>query len=163
MNFMSRSALEFHTGRPAPADTHHVEGDRAGRWKRITYAEWMAAKRDRQRKDLERLLRVELWRPWLLSVRWCPGLGDAGFFRGYYAGLYRPPDEFMWLRDSMFPFNARQLFPVGLLPNVSNYDWMEAFAIAYQVGTRNGHPYGSRVVWRRGYELQKESPNAQAE
>ena len=150
MTFWTRAGWEFCTGRPAPPDLFCVYEERPGTRYVVTYAEQMAEKRRSQRERLARMTRVEHWEAWLLSVRWCPGLGDTGFFKGYFVQLDRIGNEPVWVRQL---YDVRRLLPLGLLPIESDETWKETFVRTYPKGRRNGHDWGARAIWRRRWEM----------
>ncbi len=150
---MSRSAVEFYSGKPAPPDLHSVVIDHHGR-RVVTYAEHMATKRARQAQRLERIRYTDPWRAWRLSVWWSPGLGD-GIFLGYHVWLDRIGER-EWIRGE-WPALYR-VFPLILPFNTpDDWDrWIDAFLTSYKVGRLNGHPRAAATVWRRGHEIKKE-------
>ena len=156
--FWSRGGWERCTGRPAPPDLYAVERDDYGTLHTITYTEHMASKRERQTRILKTHRKPrEQWEAWLFSVRWSPGLGKERLYEGYHAWLHRAGRERVWVRG-MAMYHIRQLLPLGLLPLESDAAWKAAFLKAYRVGTRNGRPWGARVVWLRGYEMALAAP-----
>lgn len=152
-SIMTRSAVEFLSGKPASPELHSVQIDARGDRRVVTWAEIMQDRRDHQAKILEWKRHVEHWEACRLSVWWSPGIGGT-FFRGYHAWLSRIGED-RWLRYPDVALWVR-LFPL-VLPLGGERDlwamWMTAFVNSYPAGRKCGKPRGAAIIWRRGSTL----------
>ncbi len=144
-----RSALVF-WGQNPPPELHHIVDD--GRTRRIvTWADVMAARREKQRKRLDMIRRVEEPRAHRLMVAYF----DQDLMGGWHAfieGIQGRNEYGTWInrdRSWLIPQLLRE-FPL-VLPFGTEREqwqmWMPAFAQQFKRRTQHGHPVGVQLVW----------------
>lgn len=121
----------------------------------ITKADVLQAKRERQGRQLAAKRRDydPLIKPCFVHVFWTNGLGEAGFYRGWW--LYINTLHASWNigpnRDSEIALKAMRLFPCGYLPMIENFNpWKEAFADMYHRPTlKRPDKQGMAIAWAK--------------
>ncbi len=143
---ITRSALVFWGKDPAP-DVSSLVIDHRGRHV-VTWAEVMAARRERQERQLAWKRQAREVRAYKLWVAYF----DQVFFGGWH-GFLENRDGRHWLRYPGGPRNAlMRLFPLvlpyGREDERTRWErWMEAFARAYRRRTQCRRPLGVAYVW----------------
>ena len=146
MTIIKRSALVFHGHNPAP-DVAEIVVDHRGRHV-VTWDDVLAARRERQRRQLEDKRRVVPWRPAKLWVAYF----DQWLFGGWQA-FVEDRRESQWIdRDRKFlKCDLMKLFPCTLFDTWE--DWKPRFAQRFARRRQCGRPVGVAFVWVRGYKV----------
>jgi hypothetical protein len=152
-----RSAL-VHWGRKPAPDLAYVVSDRPGKYRVVTWAEVMEARRKRQEEQLRRKREwfVYPWRAYKLWVAYF----DQDFFGGWQAMMedWRGRGYDIWIdRDCtrLEPMLIK-VFPL-VVPLGAERDqwerWKPAFAARFERRRQDRHPLGVAYVWWNGRDV----------
>ena len=119
----------------------------------ITKADILQYKHACQRRELAAKRRN--WsssiKPCFIWVFWTNGLGDTGFFRGWWLYIHtlKFSREIGLKQDRKLALKVMKLFPCGYLPLVENFElWKAVFATAYYRPTKKRpDKQGMTVAW----------------
>lgn len=152
-----RSALVAWGRNPAP-NLAYVLGEGPGRYRKVTWAEVMEARRKRQVDRLRNIRYVPEWRACRIHVAYF----DQDLMGGWQAFItdWRGRGWDTWIdRDARYEMPAlMSLFPLVLRLGSEREQWERwkpVFASRYQRREQDGEPVGVATVWRRGNELRQ--------
>lgn len=144
--------------KPLPSEVSHIQVD-VGVRHYVTWVEVMAARRERQAKQLKRIRNEGLVerRAAYVEVFFNP----HWIYHGWHTYIHGISIGHHWVRhngslaENANPYGLLSLFPITkecdptLTPMpITDYDeWMMAFASKYQRGTRGRRPRGVRFCW----------------
>jgi hypothetical protein len=164
-SIMTRSAVEFYSGKAAPPDLAFIEFDTRGDRHIITWAQVHAARRERQARRLAMIRDAHLERAYRINVSYY----DQWIMGGWQVMMddWRGRDYAVWIDRDRQCFKAKLMkcFPL-VLPLGSEEsqwrEWKEAFANQYQRRRQDGQPVGVAYLWWDGRGQPKPTAEASA-
>lgn len=119
----------------------------------ITKTDILNVKRERQARQLalKRRTYEPITRPCFVWTFWTNGLGETGFFRGWW--LYIKTLHESWIIDPRYrtdlTLKVMRLYPCGYLPMIENFNpWKAAFAATYPYPTKKRPDRQGMVIAR---------------